>query len=159
MIFEQLTIFDLSLLSIAIISSLYGAFRGFFSEVLSLLVWVFAFFATFNLDSIFYPLVFAFIKTEVLRLWILRLVILILALVIGSLMKKALMKIVKTNFPGNMFFGLTFGLLRAFVFVAFVMALIQDTFLYEESWVQGSVFLESAENILNFFKNIIIRNL
>jgi len=159
MIFEQLTIFDLSLLSIVIISSLYGAFRGFFSEVLSLLVWVFAFFATFNLDSIFYPLVFAFIKTEVLRLWILRLVILILALVIGSLMKKALMKIVKTNFPGNMFFGLTFGLLRALVFVAFLMALIQDTFLYEESWVQGSVFLESAENILNFFKNIIIRNL
>ena len=159
MILEQLTIFDFTLLLIALLSSLYGAFRGFFSEVLSVLIWVFAFFATFNLDSIFYPLVFAFIKTEILRLWILRLVILILALVTGSLLKKALMKIVKTNFPGNMFFGLTFGFFRALILVAFFMALIQDTFLYEESWVQGSVFLESAEDILNFFKNIIIKNL
>jgi uncharacterized membrane protein required for colicin V production len=58
-----------------------------------------------------------------------------------------------------MFFGLTFGLFRALVLVAFLMALIQDTFLYEESWVQGSVLLESAESILNFFKNIIIKNL
>jgi hypothetical protein len=54
---------------------------------------------------------------------------------------------------------LTFGLFRALVLVAFLMALIQDTFLYEESWVQGSVLLESAESILNFFKNIIIKNL
>ena len=159
MIIGQLTFFDISLLVIVLISSLYGAFRGFFSEVLSVLIWVFAFFATFNLDSIFYPLVFAFIKTEILRLWILRLVILLLALVIGSLMKKALMKIVKSNFPGNMFFGLTFGLLRALVLVAFLMALIQDTVLYEEPWVKGSVFLELAENILDFFKNIIIKNL
>ena len=159
MILEQLTIFDFTLLLIVLLSSLYGAFRGFFSEVLSVLIWVFAFFATFNLDSIFYPLVFAFIKTEILRLWILRLVILILALITGSLLKKALMKIVKTNFPGNMFIGLIFGFFRALILVAFFMALIQDTFLYEESWVQGSVFLESAEDILNFFKNIIIKNL
>ena len=113
MILEQLTIFDFTLLIIVLLSSLYGAFRGFFSEVLSVLIWVFAFFATFNLDSIFYPLVFAFIKTEILRLWILRLVILILALVTGSLLKKALMKIVKTNFPGNMFFGLTIEVMQS----------------------------------------------
>jgi len=154
-----LTGFDFCLLAVICLSSMYGVFRGFFSEILSLLTWVFAFFATFNLDVILYPYSFSFIETEIIRLWVLRLVITILALLIGNIVKKLLIRIVKTNFPGNAFFGLGFGLLRALVLIAFMIVILQDTIIYEQPWVQESLFLEQAENISDFFKYILLKNI
>lgn len=154
-----LTAFDFCLLIVVGMSSLYGIFRGFFSEILSLLTWIFAFYATFNLDLVLYPYLFSFIETEIIRLWVLRLSITVVALLIGNIVKRLLLRIIKTNFPGNAFFGLGFGLLRGLVLIAFIILLLQDTVIFEQRWVQESIFLEQAKNIADFFKFLLLRNI
>ena len=154
-----LTVFDFCLIIVISLSCLYGTFRGFFSEILSLLTWIFAFYATFNLDIILYPYLFSFIETEIIRLWVLRLTITVIALLIGNIVKRLLVQMVKTNFPGNVFFGLGFGLLRALVLVAFIIMILQDTTIYNQPWIQESIFLDQAENISDFFKFIFLKNI
>ena len=158
MIFEM-TYFDLIILSIIIASSIYGAGRGFFNEILSLLTWIFMFLSVFNLDRVFYPYSFAFIQAEIVRVWALRLAIDVVVLVLGNLVKRFLSQMVRKNFPGNRVFGLTFGLFRSFLFIAIFISLIQDTVIYNQTWVQESVFLESTEDILNMLKYIFIKNI
>ena len=154
-----LTAFDLILIIVISLSCLYGTFRGFFSEILSLLTWIFAFYATFNLDIILYPYLFSFIETEIVRLWVLRLSITVVALLTGNIVKRLLVRMVKTNFPGNVFFGLGFGLLRALVLIAFIIMILQDIAIYDQPWIQESIFLDQAENISDFFKFILLKNI
>jgi len=154
-----LTAFDLILIIVISLSCLYGTFRGFFSEILSLLTWILAFYATFNLDLILYPYLFSFIETEIVRLWVLRLSITVLALLAGNIVKRLLVRMVKTNFPGNVFFGLVFGLLRALVLIAFIIIILQDTAIYYQPWIQESIFLDQAKNISDFFKYIFLKNI
>ena len=73
--------------------------------------------------------------------------------------KRFLSQMVRKNFPGNRVFGLTFGLFRSFLFIAIFISLIQDTVIYNQTWVQESVFLESTEDILNMLKYIFIKNI
>ena len=124
-----------------------------------MLTWIFAFYATFNLDIILYPYLFSFIETEILRLWVLRLSITVVALLAGNIVKRLLIRMVKTNFPGNVFFGLGFGLLRALVLIAFIIIVLQDIAIYDQPWIQESVFLDQAENISDFFKFIFLKNI
>jgi len=157
MLFE-LTYFDVTMIIIVMTSSLYGVSRGFFSESLSLLTWIFVFLASFNLDKIFYPFAFSFIQSEMMRVWVLRLVIAIAILILGNVSKKFLTTIVKKNFPGNMVFGFFFGLLRSLLFIAIIIAIIQDSFIYDQAWIKESIFLEAAESVLDTFMYIFLRN-
>ncbi len=157
MIFEM-TYLDLIIVSITLASSVYGLGRGFFNEILSLLTWLFMFLAVFNLDQIFYPYAFNFIKSEIIRVWVLRLVIAIVILILGNLIKRFLSQMVRKDFPGNRIFGLTFGFLRSFVFIAIIVALIQDTVIYDQAWVRESLLLESIEDLLDILKYLFIKN-
>mgnify|MGYP001238056298 CR=1 FL=1 len=65
---------------------------------------------------------------------------------------------VRKDFPGNRIFGLTFGLLRSILFIAIILSLIQDTVIYDQSWVRNSIFLESMEGLLDILKYILIKN-
>ena len=157
MIFEM-TYLDLIIVSITLAPSVYGLGRGFFNEILSLLTWLFMFLAVFNLDQIFYPYAFNFIKSEIIRVWVLRLVIAIVILILGNLIKRFLSQMVRKDFPGNRIFGLTFGFLRSFVFIAIIVALIQDTVIYDQAWVRESLLLESIEDLLDILKYLFIKN-
>ena len=157
MIFEM-TYLDLIIVSITLASSVYGLGRGFFNEILSLLTWLFMFLAVFNLDQMFYPYAFNFIKSEIIRVWVLRLVIAIVILIFGNLIKRFLSQMVRKDFPGNRIFGLTFGFLRSFVFIAIIVALIQDTVIYDQAWVRESLLLESIEDLLDILKYLFIKN-
>ena len=157
MIFET-TYLDLIIVSITLASSVYGFGRGFFNEILSLLTWLFMFLAVFNLDQMFYPYAFNFIKSEIIRVWVLRLVIAIVILIFGNLIKRFLSQMVRKGFPGNRIFGLTFGFLRSFVFIAIIVALIQDTVIYDQAWVRESLLLESIEDLLDILKYLFIKN-
>ena len=157
MIFET-TYFDWIIISIILASSIFGIVRGFFNEILSLLTWLCMFLAVFNLDQIFYPYAFKFIKSEIIRVWALRLVIAVVILILGNLLKRFLSQMVRKDFPGNRIFGLTFGLIRSFIFIAIIIALIQDTVIYDQAWVRESILLESSEDLLDILEYIFIKN-
>jgi membrane protein required for colicin V production len=155
---EILSILDFTLVVTLAISTVVGFFRGFVSEILSLLVWVMAFWATFSFDNNLSVYFLSSIESEVSRVWLSRLLILVMVLLIGGIANKLLSKIVSWKFSGNLFFGTLFGFFRGLVLITIIILLLEDTRFYSEPWVQDAMLLEYAENISDFFYNLFLEH-
>ena len=153
---EMISILDFILVGTLAISAVVGFFRGFVSEILSLLVWVMAFWATFTFDNSLGVYLLSSIETTTSRIWVSRLLIIAVVLIIGGIINKLLSKIVSWNFSGNLFFGILFGFFRGLVFLAIIVLILEDTRLYSEPWVQDAILLEYAENITDFVTNLFL---
>ena len=153
---EVVSILDFTLVGTLAISTVIGFFRGFVSEILSLLVWVMAFWATFSFDNNLSVYFISSIESEVSRIWLSRLLILVMVLLIGGIVNKLLSKIVSWKFSGNLFFGTLFGFFRGLVLITIIILLLEDTRFYSEPWVQDAMLLEYAENISDFFYNLFL---
>ena len=140
---------DIILLVIVTISMLYGFFRGFFSESVSLLSWVLAFWVAFNLEAldIYNKLYFiADIGNETLRLWVSRFLVIVIIMIGGSIINRLLSKIVTWKLFGDKFLGLIFGFGRGFILSALLIVGLSDTAFYKEPWVKESFFLPIISN-------------
>ena len=80
---EVVSILDFILILVLGLSSIYGFFKGFLTEVLSLLTWVIAVSAAYAFGGQFEIIFQSIFTSEVLRLWISRLLILAFILFIG----------------------------------------------------------------------------
>jgi membrane protein required for colicin V production len=153
---EILSVLDFALVGTLAISTVVGFFRGFVSEIISLLVWVMAFWATFSFDNNLGVYFISSIESEVSRIWLSRLLILVMVLLIGGIANKLLSKIVSWKFSGNLFFGTLFGFFRGLVLVTIIILILEDTRFYGEPWVQDAMLLEYAENTSDFFYNLFL---
>ena len=77
---EIISILDFVFVGSLAISTVVGFFRGFVSEILSLLIWIIAFWATFTFDNNLGIYLFASIESEASRIWFSRLLIMALVL-------------------------------------------------------------------------------
>ena len=155
---EILSILDFALVGTLAISSVVGFFRGFVSEIFSLLVWVMAFWATFSFDDSLGVYFTSSIESEASRIWLSRLLILVMVLLIGGIVNKLLSKIVSWKFSGNLFFGTLFGFFRGLVLITIIFLILADTRFYSEPWVQDAMLFEYAENISDFFYNLFLEH-
>ena len=155
---EVVSILDFTLIGTLAISTVIGFFRGFVSEILSLLVWVMAFWATFSFDNNLSVYFLSSIESEVSRVWLSRLLILVMVLLIGGIANKLLSKIVSWKFSGNLFFGTLFGFFRGLVLITIIILILEDTRFYGETWVQDAMLLEYAENISDFFYDLFLEH-
>ena len=155
---EVVSILDFTFVVTLAISTVVGFFRGFVSEILSLLVWVMAFWATFSFDNNLSFYFISSIESEVSRIWLSRLLILVMVLLIGGIANKLLSKIVSWKFSGNLFFGTLFGFFRGLVLITIIILILEDTRFYSEPWVQDAMLLEYAENISDFFYNLFLEH-
>ena len=153
---EAVSILDFTLIGTLAISTVIGFFRGFVSEIFSLLVWVIAFWAMFSFDNNLSFYFISSIESEVSRIWLSRLLILVMVLLIGGIANKLLSKIVSWKFSGNLFFGTLFGFFRGLVLVTIIILILEDTRFYGEPWVQDAMLLEYAENTSDFFYNLFL---
>ena len=151
-----ISILDFVFLGTVVISTVVGFFRGFVSEILSLLVWVIAFWATFTFDNSLGIYFLSSIESEVSRIWLARLLIIVTVLIIGGIINKLLSKIVSWNFSGNLFFGTLFGFFRGLVLITIIILILEDTRLYSEPWVQDAILIEYAENITDFVTKLFL---
>ena len=154
---EVISILDFILILILGISSIYGFFRGFLTEVLSLLTWIIAVSVAYALGSQFEIIFEPILTSEVLRLWVSRLLILALILFIGGLASRKASKTFGSSISGDMFFGLGFGFLRGLVLICLLMLILEDTQLYAEPIIQDAVFLKEAEQVKEFFYNLFLQ--
>ena len=139
------------------ISSIYGFFRGFLTEVLSLLTWIIAVSVAYALGGQFEIIFEPILTSEVMRLWVSRLLILALILFIGGLASRKVAKAVGSSISGDMLIGLGFGFLRGLVLICLLMLILEDTELYAEPIIQDAVFLEEAEQVKEFFYNLFLQ--
>lgn len=154
---QSIAMLDFIFIAILVISLTIGIYRGFIKEILSLLTWIVAFWATFSFDSYLEVYFISTVTSEISRIWFSRLIILVIVLLLGAYINKLCSKI-SSKFAGNIFFGLLFGLLRGFILIAILILFLEDSGQYNEAWVQNAILLEYAENISDFFSNIFIEH-
>ena len=154
---EVVSILDFILILILGMSSIYGFFKGFLTEVLSLLTWIFAVSFAYALGGQFEIIFEPILTSEVMRLWVSRLLILALILFIGGLASRKVAKAVGSSISGDMLIGLGFGFLRGLVLICLLMLILEDTELYAEPIIQDAVFLEEAEQVKEFFYNLFLQ--
>ncbi|MBT5542628.1 MAG: CvpA family protein [Gammaproteobacteria bacterium] len=154
---QSIAMLDFIFIAILVISLIIGIYRGFIKEILSLLTWIIAFWATFSFDSYLEVYFISTVTSEMSRIWFSRLIILVIVLLLGAYINKLCSKI-SSKFAGNIFFGLLFGLLRGFILIAILILFLEDSGQYNEAWVQNAILLEYAENISDFFSNIFIEH-
>jgi membrane protein required for colicin V production len=155
---EVVSILDFTLVGTLAISTIVGFFRGFVSEILSLLVWVMAFWATFSFDDNLSVYFISSIESVASRIWLSRLLILVMVLLTGGIVNKLLSKIISWKFSGNLFFGTLFGFFRGLVLITIIILILEDTRFYSEPWVQDAMLLEYAENISDFFYDLFLEH-
>ncbi len=154
---EVVSILDFILILILGMSSIYGFFKGFLTEVFSLLTWIIAVSIAYALGGHFEIIFEPILTSEVLRLWVSRLLILALILFIGGLASRKVAKAVGSIISGDMLIGLGFGFLRGLVLICLLMLILEDTELYAEPIIQDAVFLEEAEQVKEFFYNLFLQ--
>ena len=154
---EVVSILDFILILILGMSSIYGFFKGFLTEVLSLLTWIIAVSVAYALGGQFEIIFEPILTSEVMRLWVSRLLILALILFIGGLASRKVAKAVGSSISGDMLIGLGFGFLRGLVLICLLMLILEDTELYAEPIIQDAVFFEEAEQVKEFFYNLFLQ--
>ncbi len=154
---EVVSILDFILILILAMSSIYGFFKGFLTEVFSLLTWIIAVSVAYALGGQFEIIFEPILTSEVLRLWVSRLLILAFMLFIGGLVSRKVAKAVGSSISGDMLIGLGFGFLRGLVLICLLMLILEDTELYAEPIIQDAVFLEEAEQVKEFFYNLFLQ--
>ena len=150
---EVVSILDFILILVLGLSSIYGFFKGFLTEVLSLLTWVIAVSMAYAFGGQFEIIFQSIFTSEVLRLWISRLLILAFILFIGGLASQKISKAIRSSISGDM----VNGFLRGLVLICLLMLILEDTQLYAEPIIQDAVFLEEAEQVKEFFYNLFLQ--
>ena len=154
---EVVSMLDFILVLTLGLSSIYGFFKGFLTEVLSLLTWIIAVSVAYALGGQIEVVFESILSSEVLRIWVARLLILTLMLFIGGLASNRVSKTVGSSISGDMLIGLGFGFLRGLVLICLLMLILEDTQLYNEPIIQDADLLEEAKQVKEFFYNLFLK--
>ncbi len=133
----MLTTIDCVLLGVLLLSALLGALRGLVVEVLSLAVWIAAFWLAFMYGAQVTVLFAAQVHEAAARLFLAYALVFIVALIVGSLVTWTIGKLVRSVGLGGVdrVFGLLFGLLRGVALGCVLILVLGFTRLPQEaSW-------------------------
>lgn len=139
---------DLVLLGILGLSTLVGLWRGFIVEVLSLVVWVAAFWLAFQFGAPVATLFDNAVDAPAARMLLGYGLVFIGALVVGGLLTWLMSRLVTgTGLSGtDRMLGLGFGLLRGAALCALLVLLLGFTPLPQDAWWQESRLLPGFQS-------------
>lgn len=138
---------DMVLAGIIGLSALIGLWRGFVVEVLSLLVWIAAFWLALHYGSDVAGLFEGHVDTPSARMALGHLLLFVLAIVVGGLLTWLIGKLVRaTGLSGtDRLLGLVFGLLRGGGLAVVLVLVLGFTPLPSDPWWQQSQLLPGFE--------------
>lgn len=144
----MLTWVDIALLAVLTISALIGLWRGFVVEVMSLAVWVAAFWLAFAFGEDVSELYAGVVATPSARLFLGYATLFIAALMVGGLATWLMGKLVKsTGLSGtDRMLGLGFGLLRGAALGCVLVLLMGFTRMPQDPWWSESRLLPQYED-------------
>jgi len=138
---------DLVILGILLASIIVSLVRGFIKEVFSILVWMAAIFAAFQVAGPLATALEPIIDLPSARIIVAFAAVFVLVLVIGGLISFLVGKMVeKTGLsPTDRFFGGIFGLARGLVIVVLAVLLLRVTPFAQDPWWNDSRLLPTFE--------------
>ena len=152
---------DYLILLIVLLSTVIGAYRGFFPEVLSLLSWVVGIWIAWKFAYVLEPTLSDKIPSPVLALWIARFVLFAGALIVGGLVTELVsLTIAKTGLTGaNRGLGLVFGLARGLVVVGVLTVFAQILEVPREAWWRDGKLVPFAERVAGAIEGLLPNSL
>lgn len=145
---------DLVLIAILGLSAAFGLWRGLVVEVLSLLIWVAAFWLAFQFGEPVSALFEGRIDTPSARLFLAYGLLFVGALVAGGLVTWLVAKLIKaTGLTGtDRLLGLLFGLVRGGILASLMVLLLGFTPMPQDDWWQQSRLLPTFERSAEWMK-------
>lgn len=152
---ESLNWVDYFILGLILVSAILSLFRGFVREVLSLIVWVLAFWVALNFCTAFSGVLSGLIETPSLRIGVSFAILFIGILFVGSFINYLLGQALKrTGLSGtDRLLGVVFGVLRGVILVALLLLLGSFTKVTQDPWWQQSVLIPKFERIVLWLKS------
>ncbi|MCX7545969.1 CvpA family protein [Marinicella gelatinilytica] len=146
--------FDLTILAILLISVVVSLFRGLIREVMSLIIWVAAFWLAWHYVDVGANWLQAYIELPSARHLIAFVALFLSALIVGGLINFLLGKIISgTGLTGtDRFLGMFFGLLRGAVAVTAMVLFLQATPLSSDPWWQQSTLQPHFSKLADWVK-------
>lgn len=153
-----MSVVDVVIIFIIVLSALFGLFRGFMQESISLAKWIIATWIAATFAPKLAPMLPAAIEAEAVRQAIsfasLFIVVFILGTVVAHLVSRILAKTGLTSLDRVL--GLGFGILRgAVIIIIFVIVGGHFPQLPQQDWWQQSMMLERFENSVIWMQDYI----
>lgn len=142
---------DIAILSILGVSVFIGIMRGLVREVLSIVVWILAFWVAIAFSPALSGLLAGLIDVPSLRSAAAFLMLLIGTLLLGAIANYLIGRLlVSTGLSGtDRMLGVLFGLARGIVIVGVIVVLAHATPLPRDPWWQQSMFLPYFDRLAN----------
>lgn len=146
--------FDFTILAILLLSVVVSLFRGLIREVMSLVIWVAAFWLAWHYVDVGAEWLQAYVELPSARHLIAFVALFLAALIVGGLINFLLGKIIAgTGLTGtDRFLGMFFGLLRGAVAVTFMVLFLQATPLSKDPWWQQSTLQPHFSKMADWVK-------
>jgi membrane protein required for colicin V production len=145
------------ILAVLALSVLVGLFRGLVAEVLSLVIWVAAFWFTWAFGPVASTYLEHTIAMPELRSAVGYGICFVLVLIVGALVRFALRRLIwSSGLSGiDRLFGMVFGFLRGVLIVAALVFLLGLTGLTREPWWQQSLLVPQFQSIAAWLGQVI----
>ena len=146
--------FDYTILAILIMSVIVSLFRGLIREVLSLLIWIGAFWLAWTFVDQGADWLQPFIELPSARHLLAFVALFIAALIVGGLINFLVGKMINKTGLGatDRFFGMFFGLGRGIIAVTLLVLFIQATPFSQDPWWKDSKLTPQFSKLANWVK-------
>ena len=140
---------DFVILAVVLISAGISLLRGFFSEAISLVTWMVAFWVAINFSADQADLFTSMIQTPSLRTATAFAALFLVTLILGALVNRAIQSVVDfTGFGGmDHLLGVLFGMARGVLMISLLVLLAGATPLPQDPWWQESSLIHHFEDL------------
>jgi membrane protein required for colicin V production len=153
-----MTTVDYILAAAILLSTAFGAIRGFLRESIALLGWLVGLWLAWRYAGQVQPYLGGALKGTLLQVWVARLLVLLVVVVaawmLGSFLSYLVQRSGLTLGVDRMLGGL-FGLVRGAVIVGFAVMLAQSAELQSERWWQSSRLLPYGEEMATVLRGYV----
>jgi len=153
-----MTTVDYILAAVILLSTLFGAVRGFLRESIALLGWLVGLWIAWRYASLVQPYLGGALRGTLLQVWVARLLVLLVVVVaawlLGSFLSYLVQRSGLTLGVDRMLGGL-FGFVRGAVIVGFAVMLGQAAELQSEGWWRSSRLLPLGEEMATVLRGYV----
>ena len=148
---------DYLIIGIILISAAISIVRGFIKEVLSLVIWVLAFWVGLTFANNLATLLIDYVDNPSIRIFSAFFALFAVTLILGALVNHLISELVeKTGLSGtDRALGVIFGILRGVAIVTVLVLLAGVTPMPQDDWWQNSLLIEHFQKLAIWLQNFL----
>lgn len=152
-----MTVADIVILLVVLISTVMGLIRGFVREAVSLVFWIAGVYAAWAFGPRIEPYLGGYLAAPAVRPWVARLIVLIAVVVLGALVAILVGWVMRSAGLGlvDRMIGLMFGALRGLVLVGLIVIGGELLHLNDETWWARSRLIPYGEKLGGLIKAVV----